>query len=122
MNTSQYGLLDEPANYAPLPLIWLAGIYALMRGRASERLAWAMGGLVYGLMLHWTYGTQPGTELLIPLSAIGAVIGAAAGDQIYQRVAYPSTLQTVLPLMFVGVIVPLITELIDLWWRLNTPV
>lgn len=117
------GLLDEPANYAPLPLIWLAGIYALFRaGRRSERLSWAMGGLVYGLMLHWTYGTQPGMEILTPLSALSAVAGAALGNWIYQWVAYPSTWRTVLPLMLLGVIVPLITGLVDLWWRLNTPV
>ncbi len=118
------GLLDEPANYAPLPLIWLAGIYVLMHHtvRTSERLAWAMGGLVYGLMLHWTYGVQSGMELLTPLSALSAVVGAAAGNWIYQRVANPSSWQMVLPLMLVGVIAPLITGLIDLWWRLNTPV
>lgn len=114
-------LLDDPANYAPIPLIWLAGIYALARWlRASERAAWALGGLVFGLMLQWTFGVVPGMEILAPVGGLTAVIGAWAGNHLYELLREPSSWRRIAPLLIAGLMLPFITGLVDLYWRLTT--
>jgi hypothetical protein len=116
------GLLDNPANFAAMPTIWLAGIYALARWlRASETLAWALGGIAFGLMLGWTFGTQPGLEVLALASALTAIIGARLGAGLFAIIRAPSSWRVVLPLIAAAVLAPLFTGLVDLAWRLTTP-
>jgi hypothetical protein len=114
-------LLADPVNYAPLPLIALAGVYTLLRWRgASERVAWGIGGLVFGLLLNWTFVQTPGMGLLTILSAGTAVVGAAVGNRVYDIVRKPYSWRTIIPLIALGVGMPLLTGCVDLYLRLIT--
>ncbi|MBW4439307.1 MAG: hypothetical protein KME04_19355 [Pleurocapsa minor GSE-CHR-MK-17-07R] len=116
------GLLSNPANYAALPMIWLAGTYALARRlRASETLAWALGGIAFGLLLHWTFGTQPGMEVLALAGGLTAVIGARIGTRVYDIIRQPDSWRVVAPLIALAIILPLVTGAVDLALRLSTP-
>lgn len=117
------GLLDNPDNYAPIPLIVLAVAYALLRWlRAPEGWAWGIAGVLFAFTLHNRFGVAEGLRWVALLAAPAAVFGARLGTYIYQRVAEPTSWRAVLGLAALGVGLPLLTGLIDLFWRLTTPV
>lgn len=115
-------LLANEANYAPMPLLSMALTYSLLRWmRLSENLAWAISGVVFGLALHHTFGTEPGMAVLAILGAVSAVVGARAGVWIYALVRQPDSWPKLALLLGLGLIAPFISGLTDLYLRITTP-
>ena len=119
-NVSGYvsGLLDNPINYAGLPVLTLAGVYLVLeKVRVHRSFAWAIGGLAFGLVLLARYGIEPAIPGFVLLSAPMAYVGASLGDEAYHIVHEPLSWQVIAPLIGAGVAFPLVTGMIDLALR-----
>lgn len=115
-------ILENPVNYAPIPLFILAAIYVLLRGvRVSDGIAWAIGGITFALTIHNRFDIALQSWWVALFGGFTALIGARLGDFIYARVADPSRWSAVLGLAALGVGLPIVTGLIDLYWRLTLP-
>ncbi len=116
-------LLTDRAGWLPLPLLPAALAWWLLR-RVTHRdaVAAATAGLVFGVLALWTWGPQP-ADWAVPL-LIGAMVlawaGAALGRRIGGVLLHP-TGRTVPWLVLLGVAVPCLTGLADLWLRTVTP-
>jgi hypothetical protein len=111
----------HPANWLPLPLLPAALVFvvALWLGW-SERRAWGVAGLVFGLLVYLTWSTQPWALLLLPLAAPAMLAGAWAGARIFQVLERPSELGAK-ALVLMVVVAPLLTGTLDLYLRTHTP-
>jgi hypothetical protein len=121
---SQYDarVLQDPANWQPLPLFW-AGVTVLLlqRLKVPERWAYALAGLLFGVIIHLIWGNQPVGWLLVLLSVPLCVWGAHLGRVVYGIVEQPVALRPVLALILVVAVgVPFITGLVDLALRAAT--
>ena len=105
----------------PIPLIVAAVIVAILIAlRVNEWVAWAVGGIVFGLLLTaiWSPGSP---ALVIALVAGGTMaVGAWLGAGAYAAVAQPAQRGRA-AIILVGVAVPLVTGMVDLFLRFNTP-
>jgi hypothetical protein len=116
------GFTDE-ANWRSLPvimptLLWLL----LMRGRVNERIAYALAGVLFSLLIFDIWGTEgSGAWLLALLAAPAILLGKTIGERAYAIIAQPDSFRTVLPLMLAGIVIPALTGVIDLTLRLFTP-
>jgi hypothetical protein len=111
-----FGIADEPANWLPIPFVAPALITALLAPRAGG-WAWAVAGLAYGLVVARFWPAVPlGIVAAAPLMALGAAIGA----RIHRIVEAPD--HRVLRLVLVvGVALPMVTGVVDLFLRSMTP-
>ncbi len=116
-------LLADRAGWLPLPLLPAALAWLGLR-RVTRRTAgaWVGAGLVFGGLTLWAWGPQPVglTVLLLIGAAVLAVTGAALGRRIGGVLLRPDG-RTVPWLVLLGVTVPALTGLADLWMRLHTP-
>jgi hypothetical protein len=121
---SQYivGFEDE-ANWRALPImlpffLWLL----LLRLRVSERVAYALAGVLFSLMIFGIWGVEgSGAWLLALLAAPVMLLGKAIGERTYRITAEPNSFRTVLPLMLSTLVIPAATGIVDLILRLGTP-
>jgi hypothetical protein len=112
----------HPANWLPLPLLPAALTFLLARlARVPERWAWLPAGLVYGFLVVAIWGPyRPLGGLLILVAAPLLLAGASLGTWIFGVLERPSY-GRVWTLLLLGVAVPLVTGVVDLYLRLNTP-
>ncbi len=68
------------------------------------------------------FGMPSDVWWLAALSRLTALIGAGLGGEIYTRVSSPTSWRAVLTLAGLAIGLPLLTGLIDLYWRLGTPI
>lgn len=113
-----YPVLDNPANWQPLPLLPAAVVFALAQRFVAERWAWTIAGGVFGLLMAATWGVSPLMWLLMPLAAPAAALGAELGAVIARALEQPSKARA-WRLVLIGVLgVPLTTGTMDLVLRL----
>lgn len=114
--------VQHPANWLPLPLLPAAVTYLLARlARVPERWSWLPAGLVCCFFVVAIWGPyRPLGGLLILLAAPLVLVGASLGSWIFAVLACPSYAR-VWALLLLGVAVPLVTGVVDLYLRLNTP-
>jgi hypothetical protein len=110
-----------PASWLPLPLLPSACALALAIWLGwNERWAWASAGLVFGLLVYMVWGRQPWAFTLVPLAAPAMLAGAWLGKRTFNILEHPSVL-AVKALVLMGVVVPLLTGMLDLYMRAHTP-
>ena len=120
----QPSLVEHAANWSPLPLLLptlLLLLLSVPRFRIPTLRAWGVAGFVLGLQLYQTFVlTTPG--LLLCLVAIPSMLlGKRIGERTYDIIARPSSLPAVMTVIFLGIAVPLVTGMVDLTLRMNTP-
>lgn len=112
----------NPANWLPLPLLPAAVVYLLARlARVPARWAWLPAGLVYGVVVVAIWG--PYRPLGLPLILLAApivLVGALLGNWIWGVLDHP-THGRAWALLLIGVCAPLVTGIVDLYLRVNTP-
>jgi hypothetical protein len=118
---SQYdaSVLQDPANWQPLPLFW-AGVVLLLclRLKVPERWAYGVAGLLFGVIIQLIWGSQPVGWLVVLLSVPFCIWGASLGEQVYAILEAPYERGRVLLLIFlVGVVLPFTTGVVDLLLR-----
>jgi hypothetical protein len=120
---SQLALIsDVRANYAELPIFLPAvGVLLLRRLRVSDQVIWLLAGAGFGALIFDIWGTAPLAFWLILLSAPLMLFGARLGERGYEIVSDPGAWQTVRPVILMAVIVPLLTGIVDLYLRWQTP-
>jgi hypothetical protein len=131
-NLSLYapGLLDMPSNFAALPILVIGGVYALLRLiRIPQALAWAVGGLLFSLLVGWMFVARGGAVELDDgvwgLALVGAVlapIGGAWGRRVGETLLAPHPRGRVVGMMVVfALLIPAGVGVLDLIWRTTTP-
>jgi hypothetical protein len=116
------GLLENPTAYAPIPIVVLAAVYALLRAvRVPERWAWGVGGVLFALTVHNRFEMPLEVWGMAILGAPLAILGAWAGQWLYRHAHAPTTWRSIWALAVVGVVAPSVTGVMDLAWRLTTP-
>jgi len=116
-------LLTDRAGWLPLPLLPAAlACWLVRRVTRREGIAWAAAGVVFGVLALATWGPQPAgwAGPLLIAAALLAGLGAALGRRIGAVLLHPDG-RTVPWLVLLGVAVPGLTGLVDLWLRTVTP-
>jgi hypothetical protein len=116
--------LQDPANWRELPIFVTAlVILILVKLRLNAYWAWGIAGLLFGLMYYniWLQERQPATFWLV-LVCIPAILGGKwLGEKAYAIISRPNTPGKLMPLVLAAFIMPSVTGVIDLFWRLTTP-
>ena len=119
LGTSVYfGIARDFRNWLPVPVLPAAATFAaLSLTRLPERWSWTAAGAVFGLLcLAW----NP-TVVAVPAAAVAMVVGAAAGRAVWHAIESPAPRTVLAVVSLLGVGVPAITGVVDLYLRLNTP-
>lgn len=118
-DTAEYlGIQGDPKNTSPIPYLVPALAFVLFaRVRLSDAWAWRIAGLLYGIAagLVWPSGPLP-----LVAAAPAMAIGAPAGGLIADIVRSPD-LRVWRLLAVLGVALPAVTGVIDLFLRSRTP-
>jgi hypothetical protein len=114
-------LARHPAAWLPIPLLPAAlAFVAARRVGVSERWAWAAAGWLFGALVLLTWGRHPLGVLLgllaIPLMLAGASLGEWAHGVLRRPAEWG-----VKRLVLLGVAMPLLTGIVDLYMRRMTP-
>jgi hypothetical protein len=114
-------LVADPATWLPLPVVFAAVAFWLLRlARLPEWLGWAAGGVAFALVANAWWGPHRSASLLILLAALTAALGARLGARLAVAIASP-TGGAVGRLLLVGLATPFATGLLDLYLRRATP-
>lgn len=115
MQARYFEIADAPASWLPLPLLPAAVVFAItLAVSKSERLAWAVAGAVFGLLVILTWESSP----LLVLAAVPAmVIGAAIGNQIYRALETPTERDLKWLVAILAVFIPIFLGAVDLALR-----
>ena len=112
---------NAPASWLPLPLLPAALVFALALWRGwGERRAWAAAGLMFGLLVYVVWGAKPWGFALVPLAAPAIIAGAWLGKRMFGVLDRPTELGAK-ALVLLAVAVPLLTGVLDLYLRAQTP-
>lgn len=120
-------LMDNPANWQPLPLFLTAGgMLFLMSLGMAEGWAYGAGGIWFGMLVYsnWVgWNVQYGGLLvLLALTVPLVLLGKYIGEWIYSVLEYPVEPVLLMRLILAaGVAIPLVTGIIDLILRASTP-
>jgi hypothetical protein len=116
---------DDPANYLGLLAVLPAALLALVVWlRADERIGYALAGAAMGALAYATWGVRgPAPE--VALAAVGAapvlaLLGARAGRWVIGVAKEPLEIRVKVLLPVLGIGMPLLTGLADLYLRMNT--
>jgi hypothetical protein len=114
---------EREANWRSLPVVLPTLLWLLfMRPQLPERLAYALAGVLFSLMIYDIWAMEASAAWLLAFAAIPAIwLGKAIGERAYNIIAQPHSFRAVLPLMLAGVLVPLATGVIDLILRAQIP-
>jgi hypothetical protein len=113
----------NPANWQPLPLFLpTLLVIAFPRLPISERVRYALAGILFGLLIFDLWGTEGSWVWLLALVALPIMwLGKWIGEQAFGIIEKPWSLRTVMPIVVSVFAVPGITGIIDLVLRANTP-
>ena len=109
----------DAATWLPPPLFPAAvALVIMLRLRLHERWAWAVAGLVFGVLTYLTWGTgHPLMLLLVPLAAPVSILGAWIGGRVVRMLENPvaADVRVIVPLL--GVTSPILMGIVDLVLR-----
>lgn len=111
----------NPVSWLPLPLLPAALMLFLVTAVGfPEKLAWPLVGIVFAVCINRFWGPHARPLLLVLATAFTAWLGGQLGDRVARILRRP-THRAVIGLALAGVVVPLMTGVVDLYLRKVTP-
>ena len=111
-------LARDPRTWSIAPLLPTAILFAILgRLGVSERAAWALAGLLFGILTLGVWGTGPIYLIMALLATAVLPLGAAAGARLARMLAEP-TAARVRAFLLIAALISLAVGCLDLLLRL----